>query len=81
MGLSATDKVTIERVERVIESFIPAEEKSTGARGDELRRHAIGLARAVVALAPDNYERAMALAKVEETVMWTFTAIQHGEAR
>jgi hypothetical protein len=72
MPLSATDKVVLERVNHTLERFIPETKDKVSA--DRLREHAEGLALVIIELCNDSYERAMALSRVEEAVMWTITA-------
>jgi hypothetical protein len=73
MGLPASDKLLFERVERTIDGFIPVQERATS----ELHTHALGLVRTMIATIPDSYERAMAVSRVEEAVMWAITAAHH----
>ena len=73
MGLSATDKLIMERVEGTVERFL--KEKDSPA-SDRMREHSKGLALAIIELVPDSYERTVAISKVEESVMWAISAAQ-----
>jgi hypothetical protein len=73
MGLSATDKLIYERVEDTIERFVKAIDNLAAPR---LGAHAKGLALTIIELLPDGYGRTMAVAKVEEAVMWTINSVE-----
>lgn len=73
MGLSADDKLLLERLEDDFKYHPP-----TGDNAEkfiQMRRLAHGLARQIVELCPDGRERATALSKLEESLFWANAGI------
>lgn len=73
MGLSASDKLLVERIENDFTYRVPTGDQPE--RYQKLRATAKELAKLVAELAPDGRERSTALTKIEEAVFWANAAI------
>ena len=79
MGVSATDKLLVERIESDFTYHPPKGDQEN--RYLKMRETAKQLAYLMVELCPDGRERSLALTKLEEAVMWANTAIaRHSES-
>jgi len=73
MGLSATDKALVERIENDFTYHAP--QGTQPALYERMRAHGKALALLIVEACPDGRERSTALSKLEECVMWANAAI------
>lgn len=73
MGLSADDKLLMERIEENFKYYPPNGE--TAERYIRMRQKGKELALLIVGLCPESRERSTALTKLEECVMWANAAI------
>lgn len=73
MGLSATDKLLLERIEKDFTYHPPQGDQA--ARYEKMRATAKEFAQLIVQLTPDGRERSVALTKLEESIMWANAAI------
>ena len=72
MGLSADDKLLVERIEMDFDYRAPKDGTGISARAKEL-------ARQIIELCPNGRERSKALTKLEECIFWTNAAIARRE--
>jgi hypothetical protein len=73
MGLSATDKILLERIDHDFTYHPPAGDQTQ--RYVKLRETAKSLALQIVEMCPDSRERSTSLTKLEECVMWANAGI------
>jgi hypothetical protein len=74
MGLSADDKLLLERIEDDFSwHTLPPEQAQ---KYEALRAHTKALARLIAELCPDGRERSIALTKLEEVAMWSNAGIE-----
>jgi GH25 family lysozyme M1 (1,4-beta-N-acetylmuramidase) len=76
MGLSADDKLLMERIEHNFKFYPPSGEQAE--KYVRMRQTAKGLARQIVEMCPEGEERSTALVRLEEAVMWANAAIARG---
>jgi hypothetical protein len=77
MGLSADDKLLVERIENDFTYHPPDGKKAEMYQ--HLRLTAKDLARQIVELCPASRERSLALTQLEECVMWANAGIARHE--
>lgn len=77
MGLSANDKLLMERIENDFEYHPPNDEKIK--KHEELRRLGGRLAHLINAIVPEGREKSLALTKLEECIMWANAGIARHE--
>ena len=77
MGLSADDKKALEDLEF---RFTYAPKGDQAIRYERLRANGKSLAQLIIECCPDGRERSLALANLEQCVMWTNAGIARGEA-
>jgi len=78
MGHSAADKIMLDRIGRDFTYHAPKGDQPQ--RYERLREAAKALAEMIVMSCPDSRERALAITKLEEAVMWTNAGIARNES-
>jgi len=74
MGIDATDKLVLERIDTAFEHVpVPAEKQD---RYQKLHEAAREMARGIVDLCQDSMERSSALQALEQSILWTDAALR-----
>lgn len=77
MGLSASDKLLVERIENDFTYHPPQGDQAE--RYVKLRQTGRAFALLLIEMCPDGRERSTALTKLEEAIMWANAAVARGK--
>ncbi|HKD03940.1 MAG TPA: hypothetical protein VKB77_15995 [Terriglobales bacterium] len=78
MGLSADDKLRLERIENAFTRKVPQGERAV--LYERMRANANALAQLFIEACPEGHERLTALTKLEESIIWANASLARDES-